>query len=170
MERPSEIISTNLLTTEVTSTSGAQYILAVTNVSTHYHWTILIKLKSDAGDKLRHIILSMPSDRRPCILQTDGGGEFFNMHLDLWLNEQGIMHPPAPPYTSEYNGLSEWFLQTLMARTWCCLLKSSMTNHYWAEASQHMTYLINVTPTKANMDSLSPYHTWHGLSPPTHSL
>jgi hypothetical protein len=80
------------------------------------------------------------------------------------------MHPPAPPYTSKYNSLSERFLQTLMAQTRCCLLKSGMPNHYWAEASSHTMYLINATPTKANVDGLLPYHAWHGQSPPAHSL
>jgi hypothetical protein len=61
-EHPGEILSADLLTAEVTSTGGAQYILAVTNVRTRYHWTVPIKLKSDASDKLRHIILGIPSD------------------------------------------------------------------------------------------------------------
>jgi hypothetical protein len=49
-----------------------------------------------------------------------------------------------------------------MACTRCCLLESGMPNHYWAEVSSHVMYLINATPTKANVDSLLPYHMWHG--------
>jgi len=104
-ERPSKIISTNLLTVEVPSIGVACYVLAVTDVSTHYHWTAPLRLKSDSTDKLCHIILSMPETHCPLTLRTDGGGEFFNARLDLWFNKLGILHPPAPPYTSEYNGL-----------------------------------------------------------------
>jgi hypothetical protein len=45
-----------------------------------------------------------------------------------------------------------------------------MPNRYWAEALSHAMYLINATPTKANVDGLLPYHAWHGQSPPAHSL
>jgi len=120
-EHPSKIISADLLTVEVPSIGGAHYVLAVTDLSTRYHWTAPLRLKSDATDKLHHIILSMPETHRPLTLCTDGGGEFFNACLDLWLNKQGILHPPAPPYTSEHNSLSECLLRTLMARVRCCL-------------------------------------------------
>jgi len=108
-EHSGKIISANLLTVEVPSIGGAHYVLALTGVSTCYHWTSPLKLKSDATDKICHIILSMPETHHPLTLHTDGGGEFFNACLDLWLNKQGILHPPAPPYISEYNGLSECF-------------------------------------------------------------
>jgi len=45
---------------------------------------------------------------------SNGSGKLFNTCLDLWFNEQGILHPPAP-YTSDYNGLLDCFLCTLMA-------------------------------------------------------
>jgi len=149
-ECPGEIIPTHLLTVEVPSIGGTCYVLAVTDVSTRYHWTTPLRLKSDAMDKLCHIILSMPETHRPLTLRTDGGGKFFNARLNLWLNKQGILHPPAPPCTSEYNGLSERFLRTLMARVRCCLIDAGLPDKYWAEACAHATYLVNVTPTKVN--------------------
>jgi len=117
-------------TVEVPSIGGALYMLAVTDVSTRYHWTTPLRLKSDAMEKLCHIILSVPETHCPLTLRTDGGGEFFNACLGLWLNEQGILHPPAPPYTSEYNGLSEHFLHTLMARVKCCLISTGLPDKY----------------------------------------
>jgi len=141
-------------------------VLAVTDVSTRYHWTTPLRLKSDATDKLCYIILSMPETHRPLTLCTDGGGEFFNARLNLWLNKQGILHPPAPPYTSEYKGLSEHFLCTLR----CCLIDAGLPDKYWAEACAHTTYLVNLTPTKVNTDYTSLYELWHGHSPPLHML
>jgi len=65
-ERPGEIISAELLTVEVPSIGCAHYMLAVTDVSTRYHWTTPpLRLKSDATDKLHHIILSMPETHCP---------------------------------------------------------------------------------------------------------
>jgi len=58
-ERPGKIISTDLLTVEAPSIGGARYVQAVTDMSTRYHWTAPLRLKSDATDKLCHIILSM---------------------------------------------------------------------------------------------------------------
>jgi len=169
-ERPGKIISADLLTVEVPSIGGARYVLAVTDMSTRYHWTVPLRLKSDATDKLHHIILSMPETHRPLNLRTDGSGKFFNACLGLWLNEQGILHPPAPPYTSEYNGLSECFLRTLMAHVRCCLIDAGLPDKYWAEACAHAIYLVNVTPTKVNTDYASPYELWHRHSPPLHTL
>jgi hypothetical protein len=96
------------------------------------------------------------------MLHTNGGGEFFNTCLDLWLHEQGIQHPPAPQYTSEYNGLSERFSCMLLARICCCLLDSGLPNCYWAEAAVHTAHLVNCTPTKANTNNLLLYQVWHG--------
>jgi len=101
-ECPGKIISADLLTVEVPSIGGACYVLAVTDMSTHYHWTAPLRLKSDETDKLCHIILSMPETHRPLTLRTDGGGKFFNARLDLWLNEQGfclLLHHHTPQST-----------------------------------------------------------------------
>jgi len=73
-----KIISADLLTVEVPSIDGACYVLAVTDVSTGYHWTASLRLKSDATGRLCHIILSMPETHLPLTLHADGGGEFFN--------------------------------------------------------------------------------------------
>jgi hypothetical protein len=44
---------------EVASSSGAWYILTVTDVATQHHWVEPLHLKSDASNKLHHIILSL---------------------------------------------------------------------------------------------------------------
>jgi len=119
----------------------ACYVLAVTDVSTCYHWTIPLRLKSDSTGKLCLIILSMPENPCPSTLCTDGGGKFFNTSLNL---EQEILHPPAP-YTSEYSSLSEQNLCTLMALVRCCLIDAGLPDKNWAETCAHTTYLINVT-------------------------
>jgi len=93
-------------------TTCSGHVTACSDVSTHYHWTTPLRLKGEAMDMLHHIILSMPETHHPLTLHTDGGGKFFNACLDLWLNKQGILHPPAPPYTSEYSSPSEHFLCT----------------------------------------------------------
>jgi len=46
-ECPGKIISADLLTVEVPSIGGACYVLAVTDMSTRYHWTAPLRLKSD---------------------------------------------------------------------------------------------------------------------------
>jgi len=63
-ECPGKIIS-NLLTVEVPSI-GACYVLAVTDLSKHYHWITPLRLKSDATDQnlshhLEYVINSPPS-------------------------------------------------------------------------------------------------------------
>jgi len=112
----------------------------------------------------------MPETHCPLTLHTDGGGEFFNEPLNLWFNKMGILHPPAPPHTSEYNSLSEHFLHTLMAHVRCCLIDAGLPDKYWAEACAHATYLVNISPTQVNTDCASPYELWHGHSPPLHTL
>jgi len=64
-ECPGVIISTDLLTLEVPSIGGALGVLTVTDMSTCYHWTTPLKLKSDAMDKHYHMILSMPETHHP---------------------------------------------------------------------------------------------------------
>jgi len=103
-------------------------------------------------------------------IKTDGSAKFFNSTLNLWLNKQGILHPPAPPYTSEYNSLSERFLCTLMVHVRCCLINTGLADKYWAEACAHTTCLVNVTLTKVNSDYASLYELWHRHSLPLHML
>jgi len=45
-ECPGKIISADLLTLEAPSIGGARYVLAVTHLSTHYHWTSPLRLKT----------------------------------------------------------------------------------------------------------------------------
>ena len=48
------------------------------------------------------------------ILHTDGGGEYINIQMKVYLKENGIEHQHTIPYTLQQNGITEYFNRTMV--------------------------------------------------------
>jgi hypothetical protein len=93
-----------------------------------------------------------------------------NALMGAWILNIGAKGEPTPPYTSEYNGVVEWFNHEVMTHVRCLLFDARLPSEWWAEAARYACNVINLTPTRANPDSASPYLLWNGITPPSRHI
>ncbi len=72
-------------------------------------WIYFLKLKNQVYAKFKqfHALVTNESGLTMKKLCSDNSGEYVDLKLQKFLDEQGIMHQPAAPYTPEHNGVAE---------------------------------------------------------------
>jgi hypothetical protein len=118
---------------------------------------------------LQAIAASFPPAVRIHRVRLDNARELDAL-VGAWILDIGAKREPTPPYTSEYNGVVERFNREVMTRIRCLLFDARLPSEWWAEAAHYACDVINLTPTRANPDSASPYLLWNGVAPPSRHI
>ena len=124
--------------------------------------------KSDATAVLRAIIARYfaPAGLNTGVIRTDNGGEFQETFQSL-LAELGIKHERTPPYTPQYNGVTERTLGLLRDKTVALLrgVTEGASERLWAEAMAYACYMSNKCVTDSLDHDKTTYEMWHGRPP-----
>ncbi len=83
-----------------------------------------------------------------------------------WILEIGAKREPTPPYTSEYNSITEQFNHEVMTHMCCLLFDTCLPSEWWAEAVCYVCDVINMMPTWLNLNSASLFSLWLGVTLP----
>ena len=150
----------------VTSRSGSLYIMNIIDDYTGYHWTRLLKAKSDAARELYEWLLlaENQSGSKLCYLVTDNG-ELRSREVDRWCAERGITRHFTAPHTSAQNGCVEHLHRTLMNKARAMRLACNAPLYLWDEFVLTASYLSTLTASKV-LEGRTPYELWFG-SPPS---
>jgi transposase InsO family protein len=153
------------------SAGGHIYLLTVTDLYSRMHFVRPLPNKTSVAVRaaLRAIAASFPPSVRVHHVRLDNARELDAL-VGEWILEIGAKREPTPPYTSEYNGVTERFNREVMTRVRCLLFDARLPSEWWAEAARYACDVINVTPTRSNPDSASPFSLWHGVAPPSRHL
>ncbi|XP_047337181.1 cation/H(+) antiporter 15-like [Impatiens glandulifera] len=88
-----------------------------------------------------------------------------NLHVHApYTDNHGILHRLSCPHTSEQNGIAERKIRHITEIGLTLLAHASMPLHYWSEAFETATYLINRLPTPT-LHQRSPFETIFHSSP-----
>lgn len=98
-------------------------------------------------------------------LSSDRGTEFFNQRLTSFLEEKGILHQSAPPYTPEYNAIQERMNRTIMEMALSLLFQSDLPLNCWTLAVDTAIYIRNRCPSSANAYFQTPFQILFGEIP-----
>ncbi len=88
-------------------------------------------------------------------LHSNNSGEYIDSQLQKFLDEQGIIHQPAAPYTLKHNGVAERKNQTLVEKARCILQHAKLSYKFWAEAMTLATHITNRVSIKS-LDRMTP--------------
>ena len=148
--------------------SGHVYLLTITNSFSHMHFLWLLPSKSSVviSAALQAITVTFPPSLRVHHVRLNNARELDTL-IGQWILKVGGKCEPTPPYTSEYNGIDKRFNHKIMTRMHCLLFDAHLPSEWWAKATQHACDIINVSPTRSNPNSASPYSLWHGVPPPS---
>jgi transposase InsO family protein len=85
------------------------------------------------------------------VLRTDRGGEYLSGTFIEYCQAAGISRQLTAAYTPHQNGLAERKNRSIMEKTRSMMLGTGVPNFLLAEAAKTAVYLLNRSPTKANL-------------------
>ncbi|GJY37417.1 retrotransposon protein, putative, ty1-copia subclass [Tanacetum coccineum] len=147
------------------SRQGASYFVTFTDDFSRYGYVYLLKHKhevfetfkvfqKEVENQLGKTIKSLCSHRR---------GEYMSQDVLDHLKDHGIITHRTPPYTPQYNGVSERRNQTLLDMVRSMMSQTTLPKSFWDYALLSVACILNMVPTK-KVDK-TPYEVWHGQAP-----
>ena len=142
---------------------GSRYIFVLIDDHSRYMWTIILKEKSEAFDRLKRLV-EQETKASIKTLRTNMGGEFTSQEFQTFCDDNGVNHHLTAPYSPQQNGVVERRNRTLTEMTRSIMKHMKMPNYLWGEAVRHSTYLINRVATLTLKD-VSPYECFKKKKP-----
>ena len=129
-----------------TSILGKNYVALLLNEFTRKSWIILRRSKDEIFDTFKLWL--------PRVKACKGGGEFINIALQSFCEEQRIKIGYAAPYMHDDNGIAEQYWRTLALIKNSLLIDSKLSNQFWAKVMDTANYLQNRLPTRCTADKI----------------
>jgi transposase InsO family protein len=130
-----------------------------------FHWTRMLKLKSDTFHAFRDWVpgAETQSGQRLCYVVTDNG-ELRSNEMAHWCTEKGVTHLFTAPYTSLQNGKVERLHRTLMNKARAMRLACNAPLNMWDEFMLTSSFLSNLTTSKS-ANGKTPHELWFDRKP-----
>ena len=95
---------------------GFSYFITFIDDFSRYGYMYLMKYKSEAFEKFKEFRQEVEKQlgKSIKILRSDRGGEYLSLEFQGYLRDNGILSQWTPPYTPQYNGVSERRNRTLL--------------------------------------------------------
>jgi transposase InsO family protein len=147
--------------------NGVKYILTFIDDWTHFTVVFGLKSKSEVFNyiKLYEARVTSRFNSKISIFRCDNGTEFVNNDVRSFFEEKGVQYELTIPGTPENNGVAERMNRTILDKSRCMLLDSTLSKTFWIEAVMTAVYLINRSPTRSNKDDKVPAEKWFRRKP-----
>uniref|UniRef100_A0AAV1TY94 Integrase catalytic domain-containing protein n=1 Tax=Peronospora matthiolae TaxID=2874970 RepID=A0AAV1TY94_9STRA len=135
---------------------GNRYMVNFIDHRTNYCRVFLAKSKDVAAQKFNHFMafFERQISCRIHVLSTEGGGEFKT--LELFCKDTGIARQVSEPRNQASNGKAERMHRTIMNMVRSMLFACGLPLSFWGDAAEYAVYILNRSPSKANMGRQSP--------------
>ena len=116
----------------------------------------MAKTKDQAAKKFEHF-LTFFEKRFSCrirVLRTDGGGEYQN--VDLFCKRAGVARQVSEARNQASNGKAERMHGTILNIARSMIFACRLPLTFWGDAVEYAAYILNRSPTRANLNRASP--------------
>jgi transposase InsO family protein len=124
---------------------GSKYVLIIVDDFSRFTWVFFLQDKSKTQGTLKRFLRRAQNEFELKVkkVRSDNGSEFKNLHVEDFLEEEGIKHEFSAPYTPQQNDVVERKNMTLidMARTMLGEYKTH--ERFWSEAVNTACHTIN---------------------------
>lgn len=111
----------------------------MTLIDDHSRYTVvcLLRQKSDAARCIKRYVAHVKNrfGRAPCVIRSDGGGEYANQELKEFYELEGIQAQFTTAYSPQQNGVAERKNRSLQEMATCMLLDAGLPKKYWGRLS-----------------------------------
>uniref|UniRef100_H3HAI1 Integrase catalytic domain-containing protein n=1 Tax=Phytophthora ramorum TaxID=164328 RepID=H3HAI1_PHYRM len=129
---------------------NVRYFQLIHDEGSRYKWCFPLKNKSDANaNTIKLITELLAAGHKIKSFTSDGGGEFVNSELKLFMQTRGIRFVPTHPYTPEENALVEKLNGVLVNKMRAAMHAADLPNRLWPEVLQYIVDIDNMSPTRA---------------------
>ncbi|GJT21757.1 retrotransposon protein, putative, ty1-copia subclass [Tanacetum coccineum] len=144
------------------SKQGASYFVTFTDDFSCYGYVYLLKHKHEVFETFKVFQKEVENQLGKTIksLRYDRGGEYMSQEFLDHLKEHGIIAHRTPPYTPQYNGVSERRNRTLLDMVCFMMSQTTLAKSFWDYALESAARILNMVPTKKVKKT--PYEVWHG--------
>ena len=153
------------------SLGGSRYILVSTDDYSQKSWIYFLQHKSEAFMKFRtfkqQVELEIGNKIR--FFRSNRGGEYLSNGFISFCSNNGIMRELTQAHTPQQNGVSKRHNRMIMERARSMSHDCQLPIFLWTEAIAMATYLINRSPTKANLGKI-PETKYRGIQPDISNL
>ncbi|KAE9350657.1 hypothetical protein PF008_g6315 [Phytophthora fragariae] len=127
-----------------------RYFQLIYDEGSRYKWCFPLKSKGDANaNTIKLTTELLAAGHRIKSFTSDGGGEFVNTELKLFMEARGIRFDPTHPYTPEGNALVEKLNGVLVNKMRAAMYAADLPNTLWPEVLQYIVDIDNMSPTRA---------------------
>lgn len=150
-----------------TTLDNKNYFVIFVDEYTHYAVTYLIAHKSDVFAAFQDYVAKSEAhfNLRLVNLYCDNGGEYLSNEMKQYCVQKGISYHLTVPHTPALNGIAERMIRTITERSRAMVSGAKLSKTFWGEAVLTVTYLINISPTKALKTNNTPFELWHSKMP-----
>ncbi|GJT32829.1 retrotransposon protein, putative, ty1-copia subclass [Tanacetum coccineum] len=150
---------------KIMSRQGAYYFVTFTDDFSRYGYVYLLKHKHEVFETFKVFQKEVENQLGKTIksLCSDRGGEYMSQEFLDHLKQHGIIAYQTPPYTPQYNGVSERRNRTLLDMVHSMMSQTTLPKSFWDYALESVAHILNMVPTK-KVDK-TPYEVWHGQAP-----
>lgn len=143
------------------------YFVLFVDQYTHYCVVYLITYKSEVFTAFKDYVSKCEAkfNLKMVNLYCDNGGEYLSAEMKSYCIEKGITYHLTVPRTPQQNSVSERMVRTITEKALFMLGGAKLNKVFWGEAVLTAVRLINVTPSRALMQSKTPYELWHDKKP-----
>jgi len=148
------------------SLGGHNYALNIVDEYSRYVIVSLLVGKSDATNELIRWIKQkqVKTGKTLKVLHSDGGGEFDNSTLKVFLADNGTQQSFTTAGTSEHNGITERMNRTLETISRCLIKHADAPRELWPEALLHSVDIVNHI-SQGTIQGEIPYQRFHQEKP-----
>ncbi|POM61282.1 Rve domain containing hypothetical protein [Phytophthora palmivora] len=135
---------------------GNRYMINFVDYSTNYVRVFVAKNKVTATKMFEHFLVYFEKrfNCRIHVLRTDGGKEYVN--VDPFCKSTGVRRQISEAGNQASNGKAERMHRTVLNMARCMLFASGLPLHFWGDAVEYATYVLNRSSCSANPKRMSP--------------
>uniref|UniRef100_A0AAV1TEW2 Integrase catalytic domain-containing protein n=1 Tax=Peronospora matthiolae TaxID=2874970 RepID=A0AAV1TEW2_9STRA len=135
---------------------GNRYLVNFIDHKSNYCRVFLAPTKDQAAKKIEHFLVFFEKrfNCRIHVLRTDGGGEYQN--VDLFCKRTGVARQVSEARNQASNGKAERMHRTVLNMARSIIFASHLPLTFWGDAVEYAAYILNRSPTSANLQRASP--------------
>lgn len=143
------------------------YFVTFIDEYTHYVTVYLMSKKSDVFTYFKDFAAKSENhfNSKIAYLYCDNGTEYLSNEMKAYCVEKGIQYHLTVPHTPQQNSIAERMNRTLLEKARSMIFGAKLNKELWGEAVLTAAYLINMSPTKALLETETPYELWHNRKP-----
>ncbi|KAG4055048.1 hypothetical protein PC123_g9869 [Phytophthora cactorum] len=127
-----------------------RYFQLIQDEGSRYKWCFPLKKKRDANEcTIKLMTELLAQGHRIKTFSSDGGGEFDNNKLKLFIATRGIRFVPTHRYTPEENALVEKLNGVLVNKMRAVMHAANLPTALWSEVLQYVVDIDNMSATRA---------------------